>query len=150
MSSSKRLSTELLSRHGIQKTTVRSQNRLIDRYLGDNGLQKSIEPQNISLSNQDLVPASISADDFFRAKDHFRKNGLSESNAVSMSLVANDMAAALNVSVASFLYTNSQNGQLLELQDYALMNVFRSTGSKVSVLSNGLYKNCLRSRDIIA
>ena len=150
MSSIKRISTEVLKRQGIQKVTVVAQSRLVDKFTNGLGGDRSPDPSNIYLNDTSLLPAYINANDYFRARDYFLQNGSSASNAESMAMLANDMALTLDVSVASFLYNNSGDGVLMALQDYALMNVYRPTNNRVSALTTGTNKNCLRKRDIIA
>lgn len=150
MSSIGRVSTEVLKRQGVQKKTLISGNRFIDRFPNGSGTERSLEAGNISLSNLRLEKSFISVDDFFVAKGYFLKNGTSESNAEMMALIVNDMAKAAEVSVSSFLYNTDGLGILMNIQDYELMNVFRTPSNKMSILIPGSNSKCLRSRDIIA
>lgn len=146
-----RFSTDILKRQGSRKRVREIQDRFVNTFQETFGEDFSNELANFALSDKKLVPGSLTWDDYFNTRSFFNSRGFSETSAVALTLLMNDVAKFSGKSVAEIIEPFYENDELIfNLETYAVLNFYRTPSSKQNVMVRNKNERSFRKRNIIA
>lgn len=146
-----RFSTDILKRLGSRERTKQVGDKFINTFQESFGSDFGKEHSSVALSDKTLVGGQLSWDDYYSAKSFFNTKGVSETNAITMALLMIDVSKFSGISVMKLLEPIANDSQvMLDLELYAIINLYRPKSSKQNVLVRNNNKKSFRRRNILA
>lgn len=146
-----RFSTDILKRQGSRKRVRQIEDRFTNTFQETFGKDFSNDFANFALSNKKLVGGFLNWNDYYSAKSFFTSRGLSDTGAVSLTLLMIDVARFKGISVMKVIEPFYEDDEILfDLESYAILNFYRTNSSKQNILLRNKNGRSFRKRNIIA